>query len=332
MKQAYHTNATTNVHTRALIKNSVAINSAVGEQYGVSVSTVTKWQQRECLQDVSSRPHRIDYALTELEMSIALSVRRSSWISLDEVYEILLSSNPLVSRSSVYRLFVRNSVNRIPQKEKDKAKKFKEYEPGFLHVDVTYLPQFNGQKYYLFVAIDRATRAMFYKVYDTKAAESTELFIEECLLFFPFTLSHILTDNGLEFTNRLINSKKGVLCTKKSKLDQLCEREDIKHRLTKPFSPQTNGMVERVNGTIKSNTILRNQYDTISRMNEDLTLFLINYNLYRRHGGLRREINVKTPIEAVEKWKEIKPELFHKTTGQFRNIILNLKTKEVRLA
>ena len=332
MKQTYHTNAKTNIHTRSRIKNSNATNLEIALQYGISTPTVSKWQNREVFQDASSRPHHVEYALTEVEMALALSIRRSTWSSLDDVWEMLLVTNLLITRSSIYRCFVRNSVNKVPQEKKEKAKKFKEYTPGYVHMDVTYLPQFNGQKYYLFVAIDRATRAMYYKVYDAKTAENTEKFTEECISFFLFPITHILTDNGLEFTNRLIKSKKGILCSKPSKLDVVCEREHIEHRLIKPFTPQTNGMVERVNGTIKSNTILKNQYESVEKMNKDLVLFLINYNLYRRHGGLRKELNVKTPIDATEKWYILKPEIFKETPEKFKNKILNLSTKEVDLA
>jgi hypothetical protein len=59
---------------------------------------------------------------------------------------MLLVTNLLITRSSIYRCFVRNSVNKVPQEKKEKAKKFKEYTPGYVHMDVTYLPQFNGQK------------------------------------------------------------------------------------------------------------------------------------------------------------------------------------------
>jgi transposase-like protein len=33
-----------------------------------------------------------------------------------------------------------------------------EHEQGYLHVDVTYLPKFEGNKSYLFVAIDKANQ------------------------------------------------------------------------------------------------------------------------------------------------------------------------------
>ena len=113
---------------------------------------------------------------------------------IDEVWETVLKENTNISRSSVYRLLVRNHINTVPKQEREKAKKFKEYEPGYLHIDVTYLPKFGGKKYYLFVAIDRATRALYYYIYDAKTSENTEDFMNKCLYYFPFkVITHVLT-------------------------------------------------------------------------------------------------------------------------------------------
>ena len=51
-------------------------------------------------------------------------------------------------------------------------KTFKTYEPGFLHVDVKYLPQMADEttRRYLFVAIDRATRWVFVRFMPAKTA------------------------------------------------------------------------------------------------------------------------------------------------------------------
>ncbi|MGC9152013.1 MAG: IS481 family transposase, partial [Microbacter sp.] len=67
---------------------------------------------------------------------------------------MMSEQNKAISRSSVYRCLSKNNINKVPEEQKDKAKKFKAYDPGYLHMDVTYLPQFNGKKKYLFVAID----------------------------------------------------------------------------------------------------------------------------------------------------------------------------------
>jgi transposase-like protein len=254
-----------------------------------------------------------------------VELRSITWWSLDEITEVIKPTDPGSIRSAVYRTFKREGINNVPIKEKEKAKKFKEYDPGFLHIDVTYLPKINGVKYYLFVAIDRATRTLYFKIYDAKTSANTEDFMRECLDFFPYGITHVLTDNGLEFTNRLLKNKKGEYCTKPSKLDDLCSENNIDHRCTKPFTPKTNGMVEKANDIIKKKTIKQNQYDSVKEMDEDLTSFLIHYNLYRRHGSLRRELNVKTPFDAVVKWHELDEKTFNQNPDDFKNKILNLK-------
>lgn len=312
MSQEYHSNATTNVHIRTQICNSDLSNNILAQKYNISLKTVRKWKNRHEQTDKSSRPHNIEYAICEVLAAIIISLRSTTWLSKEEIFDIVSTDENKISLSSIYRLFVKHAINRIPKEKRAIAKKFKEYEPGFLHIDVTYLPSFNGQKRYLFVAIDRATRFLYYRIYDEKTAANAQDFLDRCIYEeFPFVIDYVLTDNGLEFTNRLIISKKGTACEKPSKFDVNCEKHGIEHRLTKPHTPQTNGMVERVNGTIKNATILRTKYKCLEEMSVDLNKHLIYYNLYRRHGSLKRELNVRTPFEALCKWYALKPELFY---------------------
>ena len=327
MQQIYHLNAKTNIHIRTQIQNNFTIsNEILANQFSISKQTVSKWKNRNFTTDASSKPSKIEYALTEIETALAVSIRKSSWLPLDDVFDTLTLQNPSISRSAVYRCFVKNGINKVPEIQKEKAKTFKAYEPGYLHIDVTYMPKFNKVGSYLYVSIDRATRTMYYKIYDHKTTQNTEYFFEECTAFFPFKITHILTDNGFEFTNRFIKSKTGNLCAKPSLLDIKCEENNIKHRCTQPSTPKTNGMVERLNGTIKNNTILKNKYENKTNLINDLQEFLRFYILYRRHGSLKKELNVKTPFQAVEKWYQLKPELFILTPIQFKNKILTLKS------
>ena len=158
MKQNYHSNATTNQHIRAIIQSSELAPQELSLIYNIDVKTSRKWRGRDFQTDVSSRPHKIDYALTELEKDIIASIRRSTWCSLDDLTETIQINFPHAKRSAIYESLKSRGVNTIPIEKKKEASKFKEYEPGFLHVDVTYLPKLDGTKYYLFVAIDRATR------------------------------------------------------------------------------------------------------------------------------------------------------------------------------
>ena len=175
--------------------------------------------------------------------------------------------------------------------------------------------------YIMFLVNHKISRFfLFYKLFK---------FQNKLLDFFPFKISHILTDNGLErsplrFTNKLIMSKKGNLCVKDSLLDIKCNNNGIDHRLTKPATPKTNGMVERANGTIKNGTILKNEYNDSAEMSKDLMDFLVYYNIYKRHGSLKKELDVKTPFQAVDKWFTLKPELFKIRPEKFKNKIFNL--------
>jgi transposase InsO family protein len=325
--QIYHSKAATNINNRSVIQNNSGSNLELALRFNTSKQTISKWRNRDFVQDKSCKPLNIKYALTELEKAIIVSLRKSSWMPLDEVWESVLEVNPSISRSSVHRCFVAEKINKVPVEKKEIAKKFKEYSPGYLHIDVTYLPKFNGKSYYLFVAIDRATRLMFYWIYENKTAESTEDFMEKCFEFFPIYITHILTDNGREFTNKLLKSKTGNSCQKLSKMDLKCAKYDIEHRLTEPATPKTNGMVERLNGTIKNNTILKIKYQNKDEMEADIMRFLCYYNLYRRHGSLRKELMVKTPLQAIEKWYELEPTLFKTTPELFKNNLIILQSK-----
>ena len=53
------------------------------------------------------------------------------------------------------------------------------------------------------------------------------------------------------------------------------------------------------------------KYNNIDELEADLRKFLIYYNINRSHGGLRKELKVRTPYEAVKSWFEIEPNEFY---------------------
>lgn len=207
MSQVYHSNAVTNLHVREIIQKSDLANTELATKYSVNIKTVSKWKSREYQEDKSSRPNTINYALSDLDKELIRVVRTLTWIELDDLVETVSNVIPKANRSNVYRTLKAFDISRAPKEQKEKAKKFKEYKPGFLHIDATYLPKLDGQKYYLFVAIDRATRALYYKVYKNKTSENATTFLQECKAYFPFYITHILTDNGLEFTDKFARGK-----------------------------------------------------------------------------------------------------------------------------
>ena len=90
MQQVYHSNAKTNLNIRYQLQNNFGSNSELALRFNISQQTVSKWKNRDFLQDTSSKPLKIQYALSDLEKALAISLRTSSWVSIDEVWETLL--------------------------------------------------------------------------------------------------------------------------------------------------------------------------------------------------------------------------------------------------
>lgn len=82
-------------------------------------------------------------------------------------------------------------------------------------------------------------------------------------------------------------------------------------------------MVERANSTIKNSTIKATEYKNIEELKKDLNKFLIYYNTNRKHGGLKKELKVRTPYEAVKSWFKVEPEIFKISPDEFYAIVLN---------
>lgn len=156
-----------------------------------------------------------------------------------------------------------------------------------MHVDVHYLPRIENTKLYLYVAIERNTRYLYYEVFSSKDKNSTVLFLNNMISFYPFEVHTVFSDNGLEFRNALVRN---LLCSK-----------NIKHKFTKPYTPRTNGMVERVNRIIDSECVKREQFNTIDELISALENYRNFYNNNRYHSAIYKEMRVKTPKKALEK-------------------------------
>mgnify|MGYP005841756557 CR=1 FL=1 len=95
-------------------------------------------------------------------------------------------------------------------------------------------------------------------------------------------------------------------------MDLLCKENDIEHRLTQSHTPKTNGMVERANGIVKSNTILKEQYASNQDMEVALMQFLVFYMLSRRHGSLKIELGVPPLTKRLKNGTSSNRKSFHK--------------------
>jgi transposase InsO family protein len=306
-----HSNAATCPRQRQLIRHSALPYRTLATQLGISVATVHHWKHQENPQDRSCRPHTIHRALDDQQATLVLWLRQTGELPLDELLEAVQEVLPQTRRSSLHRLLVRHGCNRLPKKQQQDTGQpgtFKEYGPGYLHIDCFYLPKLAGQKHYCFVAIDRATRLVYLWVYEHKNKEAATDFLARCLEFYPFKIEKILTDNGREFTLNGFKNRWGTRTKKLHPFTGLCQQHQIEHRQIRPYTPKTNGMVERTNGLIKEKTTKQHTYQNPQQMKDDLQHWFVHYNFYRRHTRLGRI----TPYQAVCRWYDKQPEIFIK--------------------
>ena len=122
----------------------------------------------------------------------------------------------------------------------------------------------------------------------------------------PFKIQTILTDNGKEFSDRLFG-KHGRQPSGEHEFDLLCQALGIEHRLTRPRTPRTNGMVERFNGRL-SQVIRSHHFNSAEDLEKTLHRFVWLYNKQVPQKALRHE----TPIQALKRWQKTHPHLFEK--------------------
>ena len=310
-----HRNAATNRKQRLDAMGSSLSCRALAAKHGVGTTTAHRWKGRDSPEDRSSRP-RVVRAPAERGWEEPALVLRRSGLTLDGVLGALREGFPHLVRSTLHRRLQRNGLGRLPRAERE-TEAFKAYEPGFLHVDASYLPALGARRRFCFVAIDRATRLAFVGCYDDKTRESSVDFMRRALDAFPFRVHRVLTDNGAEFAARRHGGRASRVA---HPFTALLLARGIRHRLAALYTPQTDGMAERFVGTLKAGTVKRTEYPHHAAMEADLLAWCASYNRHRPHGGLRH----KTPLQEARRWYKERPELFRRDPAPFAESVPNL--------
>ena len=314
MSQTLHSQARTTHKEREEIRHSTLSQKELAERFNVSRHTIRKWQGRDSVADGSHRPHTLHTTLTEVQEVLVVAIRTTLLLPTDDLLVVTRELiNPHVSRSGLGRCLRRYGVSdltKLVPAEETKAvttKSFKDYVPGFVHVDIKYLPQMPDEtsRRYLFVAIDRATRWVFFAIYPDQSEDSSADFLRQLHKHCPFKITKLLTDNGAQFTDRFTSQTKKP--SGRHLFDRVCTQFCIEHRLIRPRHPQTNGMVERFNGRI-SELIRQTRFTCATQLEAALHDYLKIYN----HRIPQRSLNYQTPIQALKSWQQKQPELFLK--------------------
>lgn len=331
MELKLHANATTTPKTRGYIQRSRTPVAQLASELGVSETTIYRWRGRKTIEDRSHRPNNLQTSLSAVEERAVCELRTSLQLPLDDIVEVMRRCiNAKLSRSAIHRCLQRHGISRLSKPAKPKAGVFENASVGFIHIDLKHLPALQRRTSYAFVAIDRATRYVYVEIHPKRDGETATGFLKRFLANFPHDVHTILTDNGAEFTDRFAVDKKNKPPGQPSgdhPFDQLCSQRGINHRLTKPYHPQTNGMVERFNRRIaeaigrqeKRGSARRTFVDHADR-DAFLNKFVHDYNRTRL-----KCLGYKAPIQALANLPG--PNTFAGTTARERRSSAHLYSR-----
>lgn len=145
-------------------------------------------------------------------------------------------------------------------------------------------PELSGLPFtvYEYAAIDIASRYKGALILPEINDESASFALEYFLKCFPFEITYVQTDNGLEYQRSF---------------QEFCEKRNIKHYFIHKNSPNENAVIERAFKTDQDEFYywLGNQPQHLGELNDWLQAFMVKYNTKRYHQAL----GYKRPIEVV---------------------------------
>ena len=302
-----HKNARLGFHSREALDRFVVeqggTRKAAAAAFRVSAKTAGKWVSRYLasgsagLLDRSSRPHRSPRRLSESLSGRIVELRRGHMPGCE------IARRTGASPATVSRILRRARLSRW--RDLNPPPPIQRYEhaaPGDLvHLDIKGMTRssevslrgdarLRGKQKHpgflaLHVAVDNHSRMAFTQILAGQKAETTIGFLNSAVEFFArhgIGVRALLTDNGSSYRSRQFR--------------HACQRMDIDHRRTRPYTPRTNGKAERFIQTALREWAYAKHWTDSEQRDACLKPWTDYYNHLRPHGSL----SYKPPISRSE--------------------------------
>jgi transposase InsO family protein len=268
---------------------------------GLSSRRAHEWvrrsEEREPLTDRSSRPHR-SRRIADETSDLIVDLRRQKLT----FRRIALVAR--VSVSTVARVCRRHGLSRLTRIEAPPPPhRYQRDRPGeLLHVDVKRLGRFDrvGHRItrqrsfgsgsqgweFVFVATDDASRLTYAEILPDEHGYTAVVFLARAIIWFyrhSIRVERVMTDNGSAFLSHPFAA--------------FCRSVNVRHIRTRPYTPRTNGKVERMIQTLLREWAYRFTYNSSAERHRWLGPYLHFYNVHRAHSAL----NYNPPISRLDK-------------------------------
>ncbi|MFF4821219.1 IS481 family transposase [Kitasatospora sp. NPDC001309] len=289
----------------------------VAAEAGISRRCLAKWYARWCstgedgLLDRSSRPTTSPTRMAQNIADLVETLRRQTKHGPARLAADLKNLHGItVAPATVHRVLVRRGLNRLRDLDPPTGENLRQvirYEhdkPGdLIHVDIKKLgriPDGGGWRMhgigtdgaraskrtgpgtgkvgytYLHSALDDHSRLAYTEALEDERATTAAAFWHRAVAFFAehgiHPIDRVLTDNGSCYRSQLWTDALAVTGTK--------------HKRTRPYTPRTNGKVERYNGTLAREWAYVRSYTSEYERRAALADFLNYYNHQRPHSAL----------------------------------------------
>jgi transposase InsO family protein len=299
----YHANAKLTLRARRELVERMQAGwpaAEVAEQMNVSSATVYKWWRRWRIEgdgglwDRSSRPgssprqtaRSVERRIERIRVTRKLGPARIAGI---------VGMHP----STVHRVLVRRGVSRLEWMDRPTGRVIRRIEtsrPGELvHVDTKKLHQVPAgggwrahgrgmvpqrerrtpEVDYVHSVIDAFSRVAYVEVWPDEQAVTCVGVFERAIAWFAergVTIEAVLSDNGPGYISRAWRDT--------------CATHGIEPRRIRPYTPRTNGKVERFNRTLLDEWAYAKPYRSNNQRLAALARWLHNYNHHRCHTAL----------------------------------------------
>jgi len=301
-----HRNAPLTPHGRrrlvALVEEDCLTFEAAAAASNVSRSTAHTWVWRwreateeerrdlSCLHDRPSRPRSSPAQVPEEEArKICERRERTGWSPRR------LAEEPDISRpaSTVHRVLRRGGCSRRPRPETPAVVRYEWPCPGnLLHMDVKKLGRFEapghamtGDRRRRSRRVGWESRLAYAEIHDDERAPTVAAFTRRAFEWFEgrgIAVERLMTDNHFSYTKSTV-------------LAELLDGRRVSRLLMRPYTPRTNGKVERFHQTLMREWAYAMEYASSDARREALPHWLDHYNGRRSHSALGH----RPPIERV---------------------------------
>jgi transposase InsO family protein len=265
----------------------------VAQALGVSITTLKKWLKRyraeglAGLQDRGSRPHCSPRALLSGTRHAVIALRHKRRTGR------FIARQLGVSTASVSRILRQAHLSRWRELEpRPPVIRYEREHPGELvHLDIKKLGRIthighritgdrswsygNAGWEYVHVAIDDASRVALAHIAADERGDTATALLEKTVAEYErrgIRIQRVMTDNGAPYISHAFRDA--------------CQRLQIKHVRTRPYTPRTNGKAERFIQTCLREWAYAHSYQSSAQRTEALKSWLHHYNWHRPHSAL----------------------------------------------